>query len=69
MYTGYPSRIRPDQRTVSTSEKQKNLSKSIVIKTRHKEIQVNSLIGIGERLHESLHIVVNKVKMDISFAS
>ena len=61
MYTGYPNRLRTDQGSVFTSQRWKQLTDLQGIQLRLSGVKAHSSLGIGERLHEPLRRIYNKI--------
>lgn len=64
MYTGYPNRIRSDQRSSFTSEIWKKLLNRTGTEIRLSVVRAHSSLGIEERLHQLLKSIFKKVKLN-----
>jgi transposase InsO family protein len=64
LYTGYPNRLRTDAGSIFSSPRWRQLSEMVGISLRISGIEAHNSLGIGERLHEPLRRIYEKVQMD-----
>lgn len=64
VYPGYPNRLRTDQGSVFTSIRWKQLTDLNGIELRIFGVQAHSSLEIGERLHEPLRRIYQKIRQD-----
>lgn len=64
MFIGHPNRIKFYHGSIFTSKKRKTFCSSTEIEIRLSGICFHCSLGIGKRLHESLHRIFNAVNLD-----